>query len=294
MRTDIYQRVTDSIVRQLETGVQPWFQPWQAAHPAGAITRPLRTNGAAYQGINVVMLWGAAIERGYTDPTWMTFRQAQELGGQVRKGEQGSPVVYASTFNRTEQDDDSGEEGEQAIPFLKVYTVFNTEQIDGLPEQSTPLPASMLSEAERIDRAEALFAATRADIRHGGDRAFYRPDADFVQLPPFAAFRDAESYYATLAHELTHWTRHRTRLDRDLGAKRFGDRGYAMEELVAELGAAFLCADLGLEAEPREDHAAYIGTWLKVLKADKRAIFSAASYAQRAADLLSGGRSPVQ
>jgi antirestriction protein ArdC len=286
VKTDIYQRVTDRIVASLEAGVRPWTKPWSGEHAGGRITRPLRSNGVPYQGINVLMLWGAAMEKGYAAPIWLTFKQAQALGGNVRKGEQGSLVVYASTFSRTEADEATGEEHERDIPFLKGYTVFNAEQIDGLPAQYQALAAPRLDPVQRIAYADAFFAATGADIRHGGNQAYYRISADHIQMPPFEAFRDAESYYATLAHELTHWTRHPSRLDREFGRKRFGDEGYAMEELVAELGAAFTCADLDLTPEPRPDHAAYIGNWLTVLKNDKRAIFTAASHAQRAADFL--------
>jgi antirestriction protein ArdC len=287
VNSDIYQRVTAQIVASLEQGVRPWLKPWNAEHAAGRITRPLRGNGVPYQGINVLMLWGAAVERGYAAPIWMTFKQALELGGCVRKGEKGSQVVYASTFSRTETDGESGEESERDIPFLKGYTVFNVEQIDGLPAHFTAPAEPPLDPVQRIAHAERFFGATGATVRHGGNQACYSVASDFVQMPFFETFRDAESYYATLAHELTHWTRHPSRLDRTFGRKRFGDEGYAMEELVAELGAAFLSADLGLTPEPREDHAAYIGHWLNVLKNDKRAIFTAASHAQRAADFLS-------
>lgn len=174
------------------------------------------------------------------------------------------------------------------IPFMKGYTVFNIEQIEGLPAHYYAPAKSQLNPDQRIEAADAFFADTGADIRHGGSSAYYSPPEDYVQMPVFESFRDAESYYATLAHECTHWTRHKSRLDRDFGRKRFGDEGYAREELVAELGAAFLCADLGLTLEDREDHAAYIGSWLKVLKDDKRAIFTAAAHAQRATDYLHG------
>lgn len=222
----------------------------------------------------------------------MTFKQALELGGCVRKGEHGSLVVYADRFTKTETDD-SGSETERSIPFLKSYTAFNVEQIEGLPAQYYALAEPVLDPLQRIAHAEAFFAATRADIRHGGDRAYYNLTEDFVQMPPFEAFRDPESDYATLAHECTHWTRHGKRLEREFGRKRFGDEGYAMEELVAELGAAFLCADLSLTPEPREDHAAYIAHWLNVLKDDKRAVFTAAAHAQRAADYLGGLQSSL-
>jgi antirestriction protein ArdC len=294
VKTDIYERVTAQIVASLEQGVRPWLKPWNAEHAAGRITRPLRGNGVPYQGINVLMLWGAAVERGYAAPIWMTFKQALELGGCVRKGEKGSPVVYASTFSRTETDGESGEESERDIPFLKDYTVFNVEQIDGLPAHFLAPAEAVLDPVQRIAQAEQFFSATGATVRHGGNQACYSVATDVVQMPFFETFRDAESYYATLAHELTHWTRHHSRLDRSFGRKRFGDEGYAMEELVAELGAAFLSADLGLTPEPREDHAAYIGHWLNVLKNDKRAIFTAASYAQRAADFISAFAAPAQ
>jgi antirestriction protein ArdC len=294
MKSDIYQRVTAQIVASLEQGVRPWLKPWNAEHAAGRITRPLRGNGVPYQGINVLMLWGAAVERGYAAPIWMTFKQALELGGCVRKGEKGSQVVYASTFSRTETDGESGEESERDIPFLKGYTVFNAEQIDGLPAHFTAPAETPLDPVQRIAHAERFFSATGATVRHGGNQAYYRMASDVVQMPFFETFRDAESYYATLAHELTHWTRHPSRLDRSFGRKRFGDEGYAMEELVAELGAAFLSADLGLTPEPREDHAAYIGNWLNVLKNDKRAIFTAASHAQRAADFIAAFAAPAQ
>ena len=171
---------------------------------------------------------------------------------------------------------------------MKGYTVFNVEQIDGLPEHYAAKPEAVIDAAQRIDHAERFFASTGADIRHGGNSAHYSGGTDHVQMPAFEAFRSPESYYATLAHELTHRTKHPKRLDRDFGRKKWGDEGYAKEELVAELGAAFLCADLALTPEPGMDHAGYIQSWLKVLKEDKRAIFSAAAHAQRAADFLHG------
>lgn len=288
MKTDIYQKVTDRIVAALEEGVRPWMKPWNAEHAAGRIVRPLRHNGVPYQGINVVMLWMASVEKDYAAPLWMTFRQARELGGHVRKGEKGETVVYADRMKRTEVDEATGEEASFEIPFMKGYSVFNVEQIEGLPERFYALAESVLDPVQRIDRAEAFFAGTGADIRHGGNRAYYTSGEDRVQMPPFETFRDEVSYYATLAHECVHWTKPAHRLDRDFGRKKWGDEGYAMEELVAELGAAFLSADLGLTPEVRDDHAAYIGSWLKVLKDDKRAVFSAAAHAQRAADYLHG------
>ena len=287
-RSDIYTRITDKSVADLERGGRPWLKPWNAEHVAGKVTRPLRYNGIPYNGINIVMLWSAAVAKGYSCPRWLTFKQALELGGNVRRGETGELVVYADRIKRTEIDT-RGEECEREIPFLKGYTVFNTEQCEGLPAQYTIKPeAPALTPMQRLDGTDRFFAATGANIRHGGKRAYYAEGADFVQMPPFETFRDAESYAATLAHELTHWTKHDSRLARDMGRIKWGDEGYAREELVAELGSAFLCADLDITPETREDHAAYIATWLKVLKDDKRFIFSAASHAQRAADYLHG------
>ena len=285
-RPDVYSRITDKIIADLEQGVRPWLKPWNAEHAAGRITRPLRHNGTPYKGINIVMLWSASTAKGYACPLWLTFKQALELGGNVKKGESGETVVYADRITRTEAND-KGEEIKREIPFLKGYTVFNAEQCDGLPAayyaKATP-PAE--TPMQRIDAADRFFAATGADIRHGGTRAYYAPGPDYIQMPPFETFHNAESYAATLAHELTHWTKHEKRLARDMGRSKWGDEGYAREELVAELGSAFLCADLGITPEVREDHAAYIASWLKQLKDDRRFIFSAASHAQRAVDYL--------
>jgi len=285
---DVYSRITNKIIADLEQGVRPWHRPWNAEHAAGRITRPLRHSGVAYQGINVVMLWSASVVNGYACPIWLTFKQAQQLGGNVRKGERGELVVYADRITRTETGA-KGEEVERSIPFMKGYTVFNVEQCEGLPAQYTgKAEAPALPLPQRIDAADRFFAATGADIRHGDTRAYYAEGPDYVQMPPFETFKDAESHAATLAHELTHWTKHTKRLARDLGRVRYGDEGYAREELVAELGAAFLSADLGITPEVRPDHAAYIATWLTVLKNEKRFIFTAASHAQRAADFLHG------
>jgi antirestriction protein ArdC len=288
MRTDVYERITNQIVAELEKGVRPWLKPWNAEHAAGRITRPLRANGIPYRGINVVMLWSAAMEKGYAAPIWITFKQANGLGASVRKGEQGSLVVYADKITRRETDADTGEESERAIPFMKGYTVFNVEQVQGLPPHFYAKAAPPTETVERIERAEAFFAATGANVVHGGSQACYVISRDDIHMPCIDLFKDAVSYYATLGHETIHWTRHKSRLDRDFGRKRFGDEGYAVEELVAELGSAFLSADLELTPEVREDHAAYIASWIRVLKNDKRAIFTAAAHAQRAADFLHG------
>lgn len=285
-KADVYTRVTDKIIASLESGVRPWLKPWSVEHAAGKISRPLRANGIPYQGVNVLLLWSEAIEKGYVAPLWMTFKQAADLGAHVRKGEHGSLVVYADTIHKKETDEKTGDDIEKIIPFMKAYTVFNVEQIEGLPEHYYAKPADPLPVSQRLDHADRFFQNTAATIKHGGNRAFYAIGQDYIQMPPFEAFKDPESYAATLAHELTHWTRHPSRLDRDFGRKQWGDEGYAREELVAELGSAFICADLGITPETRDDHAAYIANWLEVLKNDKRFIFTAASHAQKAADYL--------
>ncbi len=284
-RPDIYNRITDQIVAELEKGVRPWVKPWHAAPAAGRITRPLRHNGLPYSGINVLMLWTEGLAKGYAAPFWMTFRQALELGAHVRKGEKGALVVYANRITRTEEGED-GESVEREIPFLKGYTVFNVEQIDGLPAHYHALAEPPQEPQARIEHAESYFAATGAAVSHGGNRAYYSMTGDHIRMPPFEAFRDPESYYATLGHETIHWTCHKSRLDRSFGREKWGDEGYAREELVAELGAAFLCADLDLTPEVRDDHASYVASWIEVLRNDKRAVFQAAAHAQRAIDFL--------
>lgn len=290
---DVYARITNRIIEDLERGVRPWLKPWSAGSPAGRTARPLRHNGQPYSGINIVLLWSEATARGFKSPTWMTFRQAHELGAHVRKGETGSMVVYANRVAKTETDG-NGNEIEREIAFLKAYTVFCVDQIDGLPgryyaDKHAEQPTD--THSGRVARADAFVAATGALVRNGGNRACYSPTADRIDMPTYASFRDtgsstaAEAYYATLLHELVHWTAPAHRCNRELG-KRFADNAYAREELVAELGAAFLCADIGVTPEPRPDHAAYIASWLTVLRTEKRAIVTAASLAQRAADWL--------
>src|SRR5579883_855310 len=226
-KQDPYTRVTAQIIADLERGTRPWVKPWQAEHMAGKITRPLRHNGLPYAGINVLMLWTAAVANGYAAPIWMTFRQALELGAHVRKGEKGSLVVYANHVIRTEIDAATGEATEREIHFMKGYTVFNVEQIDGLPAQYYAAPEPRYTAVQRIEHAERFFASLQADIRPGGPQAYYAQESDYIRMPPIEAFRDTGSYYATLAHEATHWTKHPARLDRNLGCTKWGDAGYA-------------------------------------------------------------------
>ena len=286
-RTDIYARITDRIVAELEKGVRPWVQPWSAGNVKGRITRPLRHNGEPYTGMNVLLLWSEGLARGYTSPIWMTFKQSLELGGHVRKGESGSTVIYASRFTKTETDEHGGAV-ERDIPFLKTYSVFNVEQVEDLPEHFYSRPMPILDPVARIDHADRFFANTGSVIRHGGSKACFSPSTDHIQMPPFESFRDAASYVAVLSHEHIHWTADSRRVGRDLSryAKDRSER--AREELVAEIGSALVCADLGIvpELEPRPDHASYLASWLTVLSNDRRAIFSAAAHAQRAAAYL--------
>jgi antirestriction protein ArdC len=292
-RVDVYAKITNKIIADLEKGVRPWMKPWNADHLAewSGVGLPLRQIGKPYRGINTVMLWYAAAVNGYKSRYWFTYKQAQALGGQVRYGETGEMIVFAKQSIKTETTTE-GEDVEKKMSFLRGYTVFNGDQCDNLPAKYfEPPDAPVFTTKQRHEASEAFFAKTGALFVHRGNKAFYRQSGDFIQLPPFETFHDAESYAATKAHELIHWTLHPKRLNRDL-SKTFpnesGKHVYAREELVAEIGAAFLCANLGITPEVREDHAAYVGSWLQVLKNDKRAIFNAASKAQEAVDYLIG------
>ena len=284
-RRDLYQEVTDTVIAQLEAGAVPWVQPWGRPDVTAPCALPqTASTGRSYSGINILLLWGAAIETARTTPYWLTFKQALSLGGAVRKGERGTTVCYADTFipkAEAQRAQGTGEDA-QRVGFLKRYTVFNADQCDGLDDRFfegvTPLP-----ERELIPRAEKLIAATGADFRIGGDRAFFVPSEDFIQVPPQPAFHDQINYYRTCFHELGHWTGHKTRLDRNLKS-RFGSKDYAREELVAEMASAFICAAQSIT--PTVRHTDYIANWLQVLKEDKRAIFRAASLASKAADYI--------
>lgn len=281
-RQNVYTRVTDSIIAAIEAGAGDFKMPW---HAQGDLARPFNvSSGKAYRGINTVALWVAAQATGYASPIWGTYKQWQEKGAQVRKGEKASTVVFWKVSDPASREAESqNEDSDQphARVFARAYCVFNAQQVEGW--EAPAMPA--LPQAARIAHAEGFFAALGATIKEGGARACYIPSRDEIHLPPFAAFHDAVAYYATLAHEATHWTAHASRCARDLKG-RFGSESYAAEELVAELGAAFLCSDLALTPEPRPDHAAYIASWLKVLRSDPRAIFTAAAKAQAAADWM--------
>lgn len=282
-RTPPAQRVTEAILRSLERGVRPWSKPWRDTGSFEPAILPRRANGELYRGINVIALWAAATEAGYSSPDWFTFKQALALGGQVRKGERGSYVVFYKPMPQAQKDDTDNDNDTKARSVLRGYVVFNRAQIEGLKTEQLVVdqPAD-----ESVDMHARRFATVPATLRLGGARAFYAPSTDHVQLPPRDAFIDPTQFYATLAHELGHWTRHPSRLNRDFGQKRFGDRGYALEELVAELCAAFVGAAVGLPSEHIEDHAAYIEIWLEVLQDSPSAFLTAAGKAQVAADYL--------
>ncbi|OCC24627.1 antirepressor [Croceicoccus estronivorus] len=287
-RVNIYDEVTQRIIAELEAGRFPWVQPWDSRVTGGPGLPMNALTGRRYSGINVLLLWGAAIGGAYPSQHWLTFKQALESGGNVRKGEKGTMVVYADRFVPEAEKTKARETGEdaKAVPFLKRFTVFNVAQCEGLrPETLTGLardPAP-LPTREIIPHAEALIEATGADFRIGGSEAFYSPGGDFVAVPPQPAFRDQINFYRTAFHELSHWTGHAKRLGRDQSG-RFGSKPYAREELCAEISAAFICAALGIV--PTVRHADYVGSWLEVLREDNRAIFRAASHASKAADFI--------
>ena len=281
VRSDIYQTITDRIIAAIEAGAGDWKMPWHVTGGGTAVMPINAVSKRAYRGINVIMLWACGQAAGYPAGIWATYKQWGELGAQVRKGEKAAPVVFWKMLDDDEADDQDEGDSKNARFVARAFHVFNAAQVDGFEAPALP----QLPEPERVDHAEAFFAAIGADIREGGNRAFYSPGSDYIQMPPFSAFRDPVAYYSTLAHEATHLTGHASRCARDLKG-RFGSEAGAAEELIAELGAAFLCADLALASEPRPDHAAYVSSWLKVLKNDKRAIFTAAAQAQKAADWM--------
>ena len=280
MATNLYSDVTARILTELENGAAPWVKPWSAT-PGRNIPHNAAT-GNAYSGCNVILLWMAQGE--FTSPRWLTFKQALDLGGHVRKGEKSRATVV-KVLNLESQPKDGETEGDR-FTTIKAYAVFNVDQCEGLPETVlNPEPVKARHEDERDATIDEFIAASGADFRDdvGGDRAYYSPSTDFIAMPAFAAFKSANNYYATAFHELAHWTGSAKRLDRQFG-KRFGDRAYAAEELVAELTSAFLCAEFNLDGELR--HAGYIQNWVELLRDDARAFFTAASKAQAAAQFL--------
>lgn len=286
---DIRQVITDKIIAMLEKGGVEARNRWTKAAQGGFPTNG--KTGDRYNGVNVLILWDEAIEKGYSSNVWMTYKQAESIGAQVRKGEKAVLCAYFEMVKRKpgEADQSNTEEGGKAgfFPMCKPFWLFNIAQIDGLPESMTVPAAVTEKEFSPIEEAEKLIAASGAIINHGGDKAFYSPSADQIRLPLREQFTSPEFYYATALHELTHWTGHKSRLDRQF-SKRFGDDAYAFEELVAELGAAFVAGHIGFVEMTIEDHANYVQAWLTVLKNDKTAIFTASKQACRAYDFILG------
>ncbi|HBV11696.1 MAG TPA: antirestriction protein [Brevundimonas sp.] len=292
-RADVYQDITDQMIAMIEAGTRPWSKSWNGTN---APNIPLRSTGVPYRGINFLTLWVASMTKGYVSPHWLTFKQALALGGCVRKGEKGSTVVYANKIvvgdgkggeQSGTQGGEAGGEGKRQVAFLKRYTVFNAEQIDGI-EKQYPTPAPIITATNPDDRdaeLDALFGQVPVPVRHHGSQPYYQPGSDHVVMPHFADFHTSDDYYSTLAHELCHASGHQDRLARPtlLSTKR---EDYAREELVAELGAAFVSGAIGIKLHDREDHAAYLSSWLQALRNDKRCIFTAARQAQEAADWL--------
>jgi len=274
---DLYAEVTDRIIAALETGTPPWVRPWSG----GGITTPINAaSRRPYRGVNLLLLTLEQQARGYARNAWLTFRQAAELGGHVRKGEHGTTVVFYKLQERTRENE---EEETRLVPLLRAFTVFNVAQIEGLPARLVEPPPAPAWEPQ--DEAERVLESSGARLQREGVAAFYRPADDTIVLPAPGLFHSGVDYYATALHELTHWTGHPDRCNRQF-PRRFGDEAYAVEELVAEIGSAFLCAHCRIDG--RLQHSSYVASWLKVLKADKRAVFTASSQAQRAADFVLG------
>ena len=282
------QRITAEIIKRLEEGTRPWVKPWRGV----ALARPMRACGIPYQGINVFWLWLVADMCGFASPYWMTYRQAKELGGQVRKGEKATIAVFYKSYTKEVEDPQTGEQGEEARRVLKSYPVFNADQVDDLPARFRPAPVIQpVAPAGQRAEIDTFFASVPAEVRQQGSSAYYEPVADRITMPPVELFTDYDHYYATLAHEMSHWTGHGSRLARDL-KNRFGSQGYAAEELVAELSSAMLGSELGLPVAHLDHHASYIDNWLQLLRQDDRAILTAAAKAEEASSYLLrlGGR----
>ncbi|MEC3947573.1 ArdC family protein [Sphingobium sp. HWE2-09] len=278
----LYVEVTERVIAELEQGRLPWVQPWDSAKAAIGLPRNAGT-GRRYSGINVLILWSRLFEKGYGAQRWLTYRQARALGGHVRRGEEGTTVCYADRFTPRSEEDQARDEGREArqVAFLKRFTVFNVEQCEGLPDDLTVAPVSLAVD-EIVPLAHKLVRASGADVKIGGERAFYAPGPDYIRVPPQAAYHDRINWYRTVFHELGHWTGHASRLGRSFDSADLA--AYAREELCAEMASAFLCAELGIV--PTVRHADYIGAWLAVLREDNKAIFRAASLASKAADFI--------
>jgi antirestriction protein ArdC len=285
---DIAQHITDQIVKAIEAGAGKWEMPWHAV--GSAMVAPINvTSGKPYRGMNTWLLMAASQEFGFSSNVWGTYKAWGAKGAQVKKGEKSTMVIFwkRSDYKVTNE---AGEKEDKKGLLLRYYNVFNASQVEGYEPKVVPV----LSTEQRIENAELFFDGLNIVVKHGGNRAYYIPSQDYIQMPEFSQFKQAEGYYATMGHEMIHSTGHESRNNRLLNTTRFGDEAYAFEELVAELGSAFLCAHLGIANDPRPDHAQYIQGWLKALKNDKRAVFTAASKAQAALDYLTKQEEEVE
>jgi antirestriction protein ArdC len=283
-RSTLYEEITNKIMAEFEAGRLPWVQPWGTSDVQAPLGLPKNAaTSRAYSGINVLILWAAVVERDFSVQSWLTFKQTAALGGHVRKGERGTTVVYADRFIPDDVRDRAHERGEEsrAIPFLKRFTIFNVEQCEGLPDGIAPV--APVHTTLVLPQVEELIGATGADIRIGGDKAYYDVAGDFIRVPPPQAFFEPINWHRTAVHELSHWSGAPSRLARDLSGS-FGSKLYLQEELCAEISAAFVCAALGVV--PTVRHADYVGAWIDHLGEDNRAIGRAASAASKAADYL--------
>lgn len=275
-KKDIYQETTDNLIKMIEDGCPPWRPKWMSK---GSQCLPIRNNREPYKGSNILLLWTSQLLNGFTSNQWFTFNQAIQLGGKVKKGSKGSKILYFSTVKKIEEVESV--EMEKTIPFAKIYTVFNLDQVEGIGQE--PLPQRELSLAE----VEKQYSKIPCAVQHHGCRAFYSMKDDIITLPPLDNFIDDESYISTRMHETIHWTGNSKRLKRDMSGD-FKSPQYAFEELVAELGASFLCARFGILTQTREDHASYLASWLSKMKQDSKYIFKAAAAAQKAVEFLDG------
>ncbi|WP_419208241.1 ArdC family protein (plasmid) [Photobacterium leiognathi subsp. mandapamensis] len=276
---DMYQIVTDRIISALENGVKPWACPWDKTQQCDMLPVNFKTK-AQYSGVNILLLWSETVEKGYSSPYWLTYKQAAELGGNVIKGQKGTAIIYYKLWEKKKRGRGGGK-----IPMLKSFTVFNLDQIENIEKPAVTVNEERIknNELEIMPHVDNAILNTGAVINHLGVRAFYSPSQDTITMPTHDRFQSSSDYYATLLHELTHWTAHKSRLDRNLKGN-FGSKDYAFEELVAELGAAFCCADLGVFGDVQ--HESYIASWLKALNNDKKYIFKAASLASKAHKFL--------
>jgi antirestriction protein ArdC len=277
-KRDLYQEVTDKIIAALESNAL-WQRPWSALAETGLPRNGL--SGRHYNGINTILLFLEAQQRGFDDSRYMTFKQASEAGYKIRKGAKSIPIYFFKKLDIEERDQQTGDTTKKAIPYLTEYRVFNAQDIEGLEPAVIRLP-----EWKPVEVMERLVKKLGVDVQYGGNRAYYNPSSDHVRMPVRGAFPNADAFYGTLAHEIGHWTGHPTRLNRQFG--QFGDEEYAREELRAELASAFLAAETGISSNT-DNHAAYVRSWIKALKADRREIFRAASDASKIVSFMLGG-----